>query len=233
MKFYRLRLYSVLWLVIWNSCSLCSLCLTWISALNKTTCSSEQMWPHDLLMASGRVVWLGGEGSSARLAPAFWLDCFLAVFSRGRCEAADDWFSRRTNGQRRLKRVQRKSKWQKHKEEHKRQLEGRRRRSNTKNTHLSYWDQNMERYDNNLCCFSSNEFTTYHGGLNTNEEDTKDTFQMSLPAAAADWPLWHVTRWKMMSTIKRSWMLVLIWVTALISNHLLLTHDQYVDVHCG
>lgn len=28
----------------------------------------------------------------------------------------------------------------------------------------------------------------YHGGLKTNEEDTKDTFQMSLPAAAADWP---------------------------------------------
>lgn len=140
--------------------ALSALCLTWISALNKTTRSSEQMWPHDLLMASGRVVWLGGEGSSARLAPAFWLDCFLAVFSRGRCEAADDWFSRRTNGQRRLKRVQRKSKWQKHKEEHKRQLEGRRRRSNTKNTHLSYWDQNMKRYDNNLCCFSSNEFTT-------------------------------------------------------------------------
>lgn len=47
----------------------------------------------------------------------------------------------------------------------------------------------MERYDNNLCWFSSNEFTTYHGGLKTNEEDTKDTFQMALPAAAADWPL--------------------------------------------
>lgn len=46
----------------------------------------------------------------------------------------------------------------------------------------------MERYDNNICWFSSNGFTTYHGGLKTNEEDTKDTFQMSLPAAAADWP---------------------------------------------